>query len=181
MIDYQLGNARLLNVPREREPVNIGAAIADAISDYPLPCPALRRLISLDYDKKLYALIHPALLRQVIHNLLANAIKAVQATGRPFSYGDIAARVTSGAPGGHDLHSDPGQGRGHRTAAAGSSVRAISHVLPDALSRHWTGDVQEHHHGIRRRHLVHLCGRPRFRIPHRATPNSHAPAHQPLA
>lgn len=89
MIDYQLANARILDMPTERQVADVGVLVKSAALAYPFGSDAVRRGLDLRCDGDLWCSVHPQLLRQVVNNLLSNAFRAVAATGRVFTAGDI--------------------------------------------------------------------------------------------
>lgn len=93
IIDTQMSNARLMDLPREREIVDIGRLVLQAVEEFPLRAGPARELIPCDCPPGLMASVHPAMLRQVIHNLLTNAVKSIQAKGLKLRRADVSVSV----------------------------------------------------------------------------------------
>jgi len=94
MIDYQLANARVLDMPTERQVADVGTLVKSATLAYPFGSEAVRRGLEVRCEKGVWCSVHPQLLRQVVYNLLSNAFRAVAATGRVFAEGDIVIETT---------------------------------------------------------------------------------------
>ncbi len=75
-INFQMGNARLLDMPREKEVADVATIAAEAVAAFPLPASASRDCVQCVAPKGAYALVHRELMKQVVNNLLSNAIKA---------------------------------------------------------------------------------------------------------
>lgn len=93
IIDTQMSNARLMDLPREREVVDIGRLVQQAVEDLPLRAGPAREIIPCEWTPGLTASVHPTMLRQVIHNLLTNAVKSIQAKGVRLRQADVSVRV----------------------------------------------------------------------------------------
>lgn len=93
MIDYQLANARMLDMPNERQVTDMGELVSDAAQTFPFASDAIRHCMEISCGADLHAAVHPQLMRQVVHNLLSNAFRAVAATGRRPQIGDVSIEV----------------------------------------------------------------------------------------
>jgi two-component system, CAI-1 autoinducer sensor kinase/phosphatase CqsS len=92
-IDYQMQSARLMNLPRERVPADMGHLVEAAVQAFPAPGNAIAVVARLSVQRGLVCLVHPEVMCHVVHNLLSNASKALgrkQGSPQP---GDIAITV----------------------------------------------------------------------------------------
>lgn len=92
-IDYQMGNARLMDMPREREVADVGAVVTDAVNSFPLNQAEVRRCVVLTCERGLHAQLHRDLMNQVIHNLISNAITSLGRKSPLLARGDIQVSV----------------------------------------------------------------------------------------
>lgn len=99
LVDYQMANARLNNLPQQREVIDIGKLVESAVESYPWTSRSHRASVVVNAEQGLCASVHSGTLRQVIYNLLRNALTAIQATGRAPRPGDIEVQVTPASKG----------------------------------------------------------------------------------
>lgn len=92
MIDFQIGSTKLGEFPKERVNVALADVARDAINTLPTATPSMRECIELVVLDQGRVRTNFHLLRQVIHNLLDNAVKAIQSQ-RPIEPEDITIAV----------------------------------------------------------------------------------------
>jgi two-component system CAI-1 autoinducer sensor kinase/phosphatase CqsS len=98
-IDYQLGNARLMDMPRERSVVDIGGLVASAVDSYPFSNRPMREMATISIESGLLGLVHKDILFHIVHNLLSNATKALARKGTALARSDIEVSVRRHRPG----------------------------------------------------------------------------------
>lgn len=109
-IDVQIFNARLLNLPPQREIVSAAHAVQEAVDHYPFRTTrereSVRVLVRRDFRFRASSL----LFAHVIDNLVKNALKSLAATPSPARPGDITLEVGVLHNRGRILVSDVGVG-----------------------------------------------------------------------
>lgn len=98
-IDYQMRNARLMDMPRERSVADIGDLVIAAVNCFPFSGRPMRELALIKVESGLLSLVHKDMMIQVIHNLLSNAAKALARKGDPLARSDISILVSRHRPG----------------------------------------------------------------------------------
>lgn len=94
MIDFQLANARAMDIPPQREAVDVARITSEAVLSFPLANPKEREAVRLEVEgERLHAIGHDLVVHQIVVNLVSNALRAVMMTGRELEPGDVVVRV----------------------------------------------------------------------------------------
>lgn len=92
-IDTQISNAQLLRLPREQTTLAAAALVHDVVREYPYKSSRERRCVQVHVQQDFQFVGSPALFRQVLANLMKNALHALASTPRPLEPGDLQLTV----------------------------------------------------------------------------------------
>lgn len=110
-IDTQIANARLLQLPRQSEPVSAARLVSEAVQTYPYPSERQRDCVKVQIAEDFIFHGCATQFSQVLSNLIKNALHALMAADSSFAPG--ALRIEVGlTPGGrgHIVVADQGTG-----------------------------------------------------------------------
>ena len=109
-IDMQIGNARLLSLPRHKEVLSADALVQTAIKLYPYRNSKERESVEVVVHDDFVFAGSPTLYAQVIDNLLKNAFRSLASSARSSHRGDLHIEIGTFGDKGHILVSDRGVG-----------------------------------------------------------------------
>lgn len=110
-IDTQIANARLLQLPRQSDPVSAAQLVNEAMETYPYPSQRQRDCVKVQIDADFIFHGCATQFSQVLSNLIKNALHALMAADSSFAPGALLIEVGL-TPGehGHILVTDQGTG-----------------------------------------------------------------------
>jgi two-component system CAI-1 autoinducer sensor kinase/phosphatase CqsS len=111
-IDAQIANARLLNLPPQRESVAAGALVQETVANYPFRSTREREGTVVQVRRDFRFTGSSRLFAQVLDNLIKNALKAIAGTPHPMRPGDLLIEVGVLNQRGRIIVSDQGGGIG---------------------------------------------------------------------
>jgi two-component system, CAI-1 autoinducer sensor kinase/phosphatase CqsS len=109
-IDSQIANARLNHLQGHAELVSAATAVRDIVHNYPYRSQRERECVVVQVRRDFAFRSSRALFGQVIDNLLKNALKALAASSRAASPGDLTIEVSVVGREGHVVVKDRGTG-----------------------------------------------------------------------
>ena len=116
-IDTQIANARLMRLPINKETVNAGEVVREAVQTYPYRSVRERECVALRIESEFLFKGSHALFLQVIDNLLKNALRSLAAVKTASQPGDLLIEVKTEAGRGHIVITDRGVGMEHELQA----------------------------------------------------------------
>lgn len=93
IIDHQIANSGVASNQGETELINLGDLLREIHEEFPYRKEEERNSVVLNVAGKVMIRCSPTIMRQVITNLLKNAITAVAKTDQPFTKGDVTLSV----------------------------------------------------------------------------------------
>ncbi len=92
-IDFQIANARLMQLPEHTEEVSAAVLVRKAIAEHPFRTSKERECVQLQVWNDFEFMGSPTLFVQVFDNLIKNALRSLAATGMPPQPGDLRIEI----------------------------------------------------------------------------------------
>lgn len=89
VIDTQIANARASALPLTHQNVDVGALVRGLVADFPFGADEAASTVEVEVQDAVFAQASETVLRQIVTNLLRNALTAVQRTNRRLAPGDV--------------------------------------------------------------------------------------------
>lgn len=97
-IDMQISNARLMELPRSKDVVSAAQVVRDAVMDFPYRNAVERECVEVHIARDFSFHASEMLFKQVIENLVKNALYALAALPRAPKPGDLRVEIDSAWP-----------------------------------------------------------------------------------
>jgi signal transduction histidine kinase len=97
-IDMQIANARLMELPRSKEIVSASQVVRDAVTGFPYRNAVERECVQVHVARDFSFHASETLFKQVIENLVKNALHALAALPRAPKQGDLRLEIDSAWP-----------------------------------------------------------------------------------
>ncbi|MBC7603932.1 MAG: HAMP domain-containing histidine kinase, partial [Ramlibacter sp.] len=109
-IDSQIANARLMRLPGYKETVSAADLVREAVTNYPFRSTRERESVVLHVDQDFRFRGSQSLFKQVLDNLMKNALRSLAAASNASHAGDMEIRIESSNGRGRIVVADKGMG-----------------------------------------------------------------------
>lgn len=110
LIDTQIANAKLLQLPHFTERVNAGALVKEVVGAYPYASSRQRECVKVVIHNDFVFCASSSQFSQVLSNLIKNALHSLMAADSPYHLGALRIEVNAGQKQGRIVVADDGMG-----------------------------------------------------------------------